>query len=243
MHFYRICVMKTVYFLIAGLCLQTVLALTAMGCSKVNIAIPPAPDSLPSSFLSLGDSYTIGESVGSSDRFPAQTTAILQSKGIAAGTPRYIAKTGWTTANLLDAVKNTTLLPKYELVTLLIGVNDQFQGLDTGSYRKRFTELLDKAIGLTGSRMNHVFVLSIPDYGVTAFGGGSKKISKEIDDFNAINKSVTGLRGATYIDITPISRLVVNDQSLTANDGLHPSAKQYLLWAQPLADAMQAVLK
>ena len=234
--------MKTAILLITGIYLQTALLMGAVGCSKREAEILPASDSLSRSFLALGDSYTIGESVSSSDRFPAQTAAILQSKGIAVSAPQYIAKTGWTTDDLNDAINNTRLLPKYELVTLLIGVNDQFQGLDSGGYRKRFTDLLEKAISLAGSRVDHVFVLSIPDYGVTPFGGGSKKISKEIDDFNAINKEVTLAHYVTYIDITATSRLAANDQSFTAYDGLHPSAKQYKQWAIKLAEVAESVL-
>ncbi len=230
--------MKTVFFLLTGLFLQTALVLGAVGCNKPEIANIPKSDSLSHSFLALGDSYTIGESVANIDRFPAQTTAILKTKGIHTGTPLYIAKTGWTTEDLEQAIKNSSLLPSYDVVTLLIGVNDQFQGLDTGGYRKRFIGLLEKAISLAGNRNDHVFVLSIPDYGVTPFGGGLKRISKEIDDFNAINKEITIAHHVTYIDITPISRMAANDQSLTAFDGLHPSGKQYKEWAIKLAEAI-----
>lgn len=230
--------MKTAFLLITGFFLQTALVLAATGCGKPEMANVAASDSSSFHFLALGDSYTIGESVANIDRFPAQTTGLLKSKGIMVGAPQYIAKTGWTTEDLDDAIKTTTLLPKYDLVTLLIGVNDQFQGLDTGGYRKRFTGLLEKAIRLAGNQINHVFVLSIPDYGVTPFGGGSKRISKEIDAFNAINKDVTIAHHVAYIDITPISRMAANDQTLTAFDGLHPSGKQYKEWAIKLAEAI-----
>ena len=202
-----------------------------------------SPDSLSYSFLALGDSYTIGESVSSSERFPAQTADLLKTMGIPMGTPQYIAQTGWTSQDLQNAIKRSSLLTEYKVVSLLIGVNDQYQGLDTAAYRKRFTQLLEQAIQLTGNRAKNVFVLSIPDYGVTPFGGGSKRISKEIDDFNAINKEVTLAHNVAYVDITPTSRLAANDQSLTANDGLHPSAKQYQQWARKLAEVMQYVLK
>lgn len=203
----------------------------------------PAPDSLSYRFLALGDSYTIGESVSSSERFPAQTADLLKTMGIPMGAPQYIAQTGWTSQDLQDAIKRSSLLTEYKVVSLLIGVNDQYQGLDTAAYRKRFTQLLEQAIQLTGNRAKNVFVLSIPDYGVTPFGGGSKRISKEIDEFNTINKAITLAYQVRYIDITPTSRLAANDQSLTANDGLHPSAKQYQQWASKLAEAMQDVLK
>jgi lysophospholipase L1-like esterase len=234
--------MRSAILLITGLCLQTALVLAATGCSKPPIAIISAMDSLSHSFLALGDSYTIGESVGNTERFPAQTANMLRTMDIRMDSPQYIAQTGWTSEDLQNAVKKANLLSEYTVVSLLIGVNDQFQGLDTGAYRKRFTQLLEQAIRLTGNRANHVFVLSIPDYGVTPFGGGSKKVSKEIDDFNAINKAVTLSHDVAYIDITPTSRFAANDESFTANDGLHPSGKQYQLWARKLAEAIQPVL-
>jgi lysophospholipase L1-like esterase len=182
------------------------------------------------SFLALGDSYTIGESVSIAERFPAQTAVLLRAKGIAVKDPVYIARTGWTTTDLKNAIASSTLTPPYDIVTLLIGVNDQYQGMDTAGYRTRFTQLLQKAIELAGNKTDHVYVLSIPDYGVTPFGGGSARISKEIDDFNMINKEITLAYGVRYVDITPISKKAANDQSYTAGDGLHPSGKQYGEW-------------
>ena len=211
---------------------------TVSGCTKQAPVTEIATDSLSRSYLALGDSYTIGESVSVKERFPAQTVELLKTKGIAVSAPQYIAQTGWTTADLQYAINRATLKTSYDIVTLLIGVNDQYQGLDTGGYRKRFTQLLQKAIQLAGDKKEHVFVLSIPDYGVTSFGGGSTRISKEIDAFNAINKQVTMAYQVSYVDITPISREVPNDVSLTANDGLHPSGKQYQLWAIKLVDAI-----
>lgn len=216
---------------------------SATGCTKQQQAQQIIPDSLSKSYLALGDSYTIGESVAVNERFPAQTVALLKSHGIHAADPEYIARTGWTTANLQDAISKTSLKSSYDLVSLLIGVNDQYQGMDTSGYRIRFTQLLQKAIQLSGNRTTHVFVVSIPDYGVTPFGGGSTRISKEIDVFNTINKQVTVSYHVSYIDITPISREAANDQSLTAGDGLHPSGKQYQRWAEKLEAAMLAIIK
>ena len=236
--------MKPLSILPLVLLLQLISLFSFAGCAKQTAIIEATTDSLPTkTYLALGDSYTIGESVGSQDRFPAQTVALLQAKSIRVSNPQYIARTGWTTEDLQTAISQSNLLPQYDVVSLLIGVNDQYQGLDTAGYRKRFTLLLQKAIQLTGNKAIHVFVVSIPDYGVTPFGGGSKKISKEIDDFNAINKEITLASHVAYIDITPISRLAANDQSFTANDGLHPSAKQYQQWAMKLSEAMQVVLK
>ena len=228
--------MKSLSILPLALLVQLTAFFTASGCTREMAVTITTIDSTTKSYLALGDSYTIGESVASGDRFPAQTVALLKSHGVLVADPQYIARTGWTTEDLQNAINQSTLKTKYDIVTLLIGVNDQYQGLDTGSYRTRFTQLLQKAIQLAGNQTYRVFVLSIPDYGVTPFGGGSAKISKEIDAFNAINKQVTLAYHITYIDITPISREVPNDASLTANDGLHPSGKQYKQWAGKLEE-------
>lgn len=219
----------------------------ASGCSKESASTPiatvpgPTPDTVFKSFLALGDSYTIGESVSVQERFPAQTISLLKTSGISFSAPTYIAQTGWTTADLQSAITASTLKPRYDVVSLLIGVNDQYRGLDTAGYRIRFTQLLQKAVQLAGNQANHVFVVSIPDYGVTPFGGGSARISKEIDEFNAINKQVTLANNIVYVDITPTSKQAATDQSLTANDGLHPSGKQYGLWAAKLAEVIKLV--
>ncbi len=229
-------------FKISGLVIITCIAsfFSATGCTKQAITAEKAiTDSSSRTFLALGDSYTIGQSVSLQDRFPAQTAELLKAKGIAVSAPQYIAQTGWTTEDLQYAINQANIKPVYNLVTLLIGVNDQYQGLDTAGYRKRFTQLLQKAIEFASNNKENVVVLSIPDYGVTPFGGGVKKISEEIDAFNAINKQVTIAYGVSYIDITPISREVPNDVLLTANDGLHPSGKQYGLWAKKLVEMIK----
>jgi lysophospholipase L1-like esterase len=191
------------------------------------------------SYLALGDSYTIGESVKKPERFPDQTVALLHAGGVNIAATEYIARTGWTTEDLQDALKNAKLRPPYDIVSLLIGVNDQYHGMDTMGYRQRFIQLLQNAIRLAGQQVKHVFVLSIPDYSVTPFGRGDEKIRIEIDGFNSINRQVALDYHVNYLDITPISRKAATDQSLTANDGLHPSAKQYQEWALLLAAAIQ----
>lgn len=217
--------------------------LSVSGCTKQAASIMPSSDSLSRSYLALGDSYTIGESVSDAERFPAQTVSLLRSKGIRISEPSYVARTGWTTIDLSNAIAQSTLLGKYDVVSLLIGVNDQYQGLDTGGYRIHFTQLLQKSISLAGDRADHVFVLSIPDYSATPFGGGSAKIKKELEYFNNINSEVTLAWHISYTDIVSISRDAAADRSLVASDGLHPSAKQYQRWALLLADAMLPVLK
>lgn len=196
-------------------------------------------------YLALGDSYTIGQSVAEKDRFPAQTVALLRQQGFTINDPDYIAVTGWTTTNLKVAIDYQKPQGPYDIVTLLIGVNDQYQHLDTAGYRIRFTELLNKSILLAGNRASRVFVLSIPDYSATPFVAASDKarVSKEIDWFNAINKDVTLQYQIAYVDITPSTREAKNNSSLVAQDGLHPSAIEYKVWADMLAPVIKKALQ
>lgn len=197
------------------------------------------------SWLALGDSYTIGESVNESERFPAQTVVLLNSDSLHVRPPRYIATTGWTTLDLLDAIAAQKPQGPFDIVTLLIGVNDQYQHFDTGGYRVHFNECLLNAIALAGSKPDHVFVLSIPDYSVTPFAGNSDttSIRKEIDEFNAINKQITLSFNISYTDITPFTREAKTYASLIAPDGLHPSGKEYAKWAAVLAPQIEKFLK
>lgn len=235
--------MKSVYLLRIVLLAPFIGLITVAGCTKQAPITEMITDNLSRSFLALGDSYTIGESVATQNRFPAQTVALLKNHGVNVAEPQYVARTGWTTADLQNAINKTTLKSKYDFVSLLIGVNDQYQGLDTAGYRIRFTQLLQRAIQFAENDKTHVFVLSIPDYSVTPFGGASAKIKNEIDAFNNINNQVTIDFKVNYIDITPVSREAANDPSLTANDRLHPSAKQYQRWASLLEAAMLPVVK
>jgi lysophospholipase L1-like esterase len=196
-------------------------------------------------WLALGDSYTIGESVNEDERFPAQTISLLKKDDKNFSQPKYIATTGLTTFDLLNAIEKENLQQQFDVVSLLIGVNDQYQHLDTAGYRKRFTECLQKAITLAGNKTNHVFVLSIPDYSVTPFAKGSDttQIKKEIDAFNTINKEITLSHKISYTDITPFTREAKNNPSLIAMDGLHPSGKEYAKWAALLAPEIEKVIK
>jgi len=195
--------------------------------------------------LCLGDSYTIGQSVSADERFPEQTVALLNNEGIAVDAPVIIARTGWTTQNLIDAVEQKNIDHTFDYVTLLIGVNDQFQGKDIGVYEKNFEQLLRTAIQYAGKKADHVFVLSIPDYGITPFAQygrqAPQQISAEIDKFNAVNKKIAEKYKVNYIDITPISRKATADNTLLAGDGLHPSGKMYGLWAELLADYIEKI--
>lgn len=185
-------------------------------------------------YLALGDSYTIGEAVQPAERWPIQLAALLRAKGTILDDPTLIATTGWTTDELSAGIDRANPQGPYELVSLLIGVNNQYRGRDLNEYRTQFVALLQRAIGYAGGQPAHVFVLSIPDWGVTPFAQGRDraKIGKEIDAFNAINQQEALRAGALYVDITPESREAADDFALVASDGLHPSGKMYTAWAQ-----------
>ena len=179
-------------------------------------------------FLALGDSYTIGESVAEAERWPNQLAAKLK---LAA--PHIIATTGWRTDNLKDAIEAANLKPEYDLVSLLIGVNNQYQGKSIEIYEREFEELLQTSIKLAKGKKKNVFVVSIPDYGYTPFGKAKQeKISEELDQYNAINKPMAAKYGVKYFNITEISRKGLEDAELIAGDGLHPSGKMYAQWVE-----------
>jgi len=184
-------------------------------------------------YLALGDSYTIGESVEETERFPNQLADFLKAGGIPTDVT-IIARTGWTTNELWDGIQARQIHPPYDLVSLLIGVNNQYRGYDINEYREQFVFLLDKSIEYAGGNPKRVIVLSIPDWGVTPFARGqdTAQIAKDIDAFNGVNREETEKVGVYYVDITPISREAVNDTTLVASDGLHPSGKMYLEWAK-----------
>ena len=193
-------------------------------------------------YLALGDSYTIGESVPLHDSFPYQVVQLMRKKGHEFSPPEIIAKTGWTTDELLSHLSAIKLLPSYQFVSLLIGVNNQYRKKPLDEYRQQFETLLKKSIRLAANQSSKVIVVSIPDWGVTPYAEGRdvKKISEEIDDFNLVNKSITLLHQANYIDITPGSREALTKKNLLANDGLHPSALEYSRWATMIAAKMES---
>ena len=185
--------------------------------------------------LALGDSYTIGESVALSSRWPMQLVDSLQKRGVDCLQPKIIATTGWRTDNLKNAISRTKFKKEkeYNLVSLLIGVNNYYQGKSTESYAPEFDDLLKTAIQLAGGEKSSVFVLSIPDYGYTPFGKeNQQKISEGIDAFNAVNKSISDKYGVKYYNITDISRRGLDEPDLVAADGLHPSEKMYSAWVE-----------
>jgi len=195
-------------------------------------------------YLALGDSYTVGEAEPQAQSFPYQLKNLLISNNINVVTPTVIATTGWTTDNLINAIAQSNIHAKsYDFVTLLIGVNDQYQGLSQDNYKIKFAQVLNTAIGFAKGDTSRVFVLSIPDWGVTPFAGGQDAvIGPQIDQFNAINKSISLQAGVHYLDITAISRQAATDPTLIAPDGLHPSGKMYGLWVNLLEPMVKARL-
>lgn len=195
-----------------------------------------------SSYLALGDSYSIGEGVDAAGRWPVQLAARLRDDGVALDDPTIIATTGWTTDELAAAMDCARFEPPYDLVSLLIGVNNQYRGRDADNYRDEFQGLLGRAIALAGQRPAHVVVLSIPDWGVTSFARDSgrdvARIAAELDIYNAIAREEVKQRGAHWVDITGISR---QRPDLLAEDGLHPSAAQYTLWTEAALPAAKAI--
>lgn len=196
----------------------------------------------PVHFLALGDSYTIGQSVTAGQRWPAQFAAALSNSGYAVDEVKIIAQTGWRTDDLQRAIQQQQPLTGFNLVSLLIGVNNQFQGGSIQTYAQQFEDLLRAAISFAGNIPEHVFVLSIPDYAYTPYGKQNAAISNQIDQFNAVNKSITENYKVRYIDITPISRNGINQPELVATDGLHPSGIMYGLWVQEIMKSVEKEL-
>ncbi|HEX4373749.1 MAG TPA: GDSL-type esterase/lipase family protein [Puia sp.] len=197
-------------------------------------------------YLALGDSYTIGQSVNANEAYPAQTISILKDQNINFHSPEIIATTGWTTADLQNAMRQHIFaFAKYDIVTLLIGVNNQYQERSGSEYKIQFTELLQKAIELAGNISSHVIVLSIPDYSVVPFAQNSDTatISKEINSFNIINKEISAKYKVNYINVTDESRKAATDKSLITHDDLHYSGKEYAIWAKMLADMIRNLEK
>ena len=194
-----------------------------------------APGTVPLRYLALGDSYTIGEGVQLSDTWPVQLAALVRQKGIAVGEPRIIARTGWTVAELSSGINAEGPKGFFDLVTLLIGVNDQYRGGDPESYRQQLAKMLARAAGFAGGAPQKVVVLSIPDWGVTPFaqrsGRDPQRVSAEIDRFNTVAREETSRAGARFVDITPATRRAGSEPSLRAADGLHYSRAMYGEWA------------
>jgi lysophospholipase L1-like esterase len=216
----------------------------AVACIKHNTnPVMAASPKGALTYLALGDSYTIGQSVSVRDRYPTQAVTMLKADDLPYNDPDVIAVTGWTTADLLAALPDTAPSSPYHIVSLLIGVNNQYQGLSQSLYRDQFTALLQESIRMAGNRPSHVIVLSIPDYSVTPFASGRNRasIAAEIDSFNTINREISLAYQVRYIDVTGESRKAANDPSLIASDSLHFSGKEYAIWAALMQPVMRSI--
>ena len=213
----------------------------------VLLIFTPKPGIMQSThtLLCLGDSYTIGESVLPVENFPNQTVSLLNKDGYAFEDPEIVAKTGWTTDELQAAIDKHSFKNSYDLVTLLIGVNDQYRARTVEDYKPGFESLLKQAIQFANGKAGHVIVLSIPDWSVTPFAGDrdTKQIAIEIDNYNAANRAIAERYKVGYIDITPASREATSDRNLIASDGLHPSAKEYAKWSEKLSLLIKTIIK
>jgi len=200
----------------------------------------------PLGFLALGDSYTIGEGVEAAGRWPMQLAQRLRDDGVDIADPEIIATTGWTTDELSAAMDAAQFSPPYALVTLLIGVNNQYRGRDIGNYRDEFAALRARAIDLAGGRSERVVVVSIPDWGVTRFaleqGRDAARVAGEIDAFNAAARRIAADRDVAFVDVTAASRAAGDADSMLVADGLHPSAAQYARWTELIFAAARRAL-
>ena len=201
----------------------------------------------PARWLALGDSYTIGEGVAAAGRWPDQLAAALRQAGIAIDDAQIVARTGWTTDELSAAMDAHVFHAPYALVTLLIGVNNQYRGRDLDNYRKEFRALLERAIALAGGEARHVLVISIPDWGVTRFGHASgrdrARIAHELDAYNAANAEISAALRVRYADVAPASRDGGDRPDMLVGDGLHPSAAMYKRWVEVILPVAQQALQ
>lgn len=218
-------------------------------CASAPTPTPDLPSAMPASqplrFLALGDSYTIGEAVNEAERWPVQLAGLLRAQGVAIEDPLIIARTGWTTDELSAGIDAAKPQGTFDLVSLLIGVNNQYRGRDLDEYRREFAQLLERAVAFAGGRPGRVLVLSIPDWGVTDFAEGQDraKIAREIDAFNAVNAAEAQRAGARYVDVTPASRRAATGSGWVADDNLHPSGRMYAEWARLALPQARAALE
>lgn len=214
------------------ICLALSTLLIAGAASAASVPAPAAP----LRYLALGDSYTIGEGVAPVERWPVQLAELLRKQGVPVGEPQIIARTGWTVSELSSGIDAAAPRGPFDLVTLLIGVNDQYRGGDAETYRPAFRAMLARAVALAGGDPRRVVVLSIPDWGVTPFarqsGRDPARIAAAIDRFNVAGREETAAAGARFVDITPSTRRAASDPSLLAPDGLHYSGMMYAEWAR-----------
>ena len=223
--------MRKIYFLL--------LAILVISCnSTLDVRNNSEPQEPNYSYLALGDSYTIGESVVETQRWPVQLAEQLRARGYKVAPPKIIARTGWTTRDLLDGIERELDVQRdYDLVSILIGVNNQYQGRSIAEYEEELRSVFRKAINHSKRLEDGVFAVSIPDYGYTPFGvQNQEKISAEIDQFNAVFRKVATEFNVEFFNITPISREGLNNPELVASDNLHPSGLMYSYWVEQIVN-------
>ena len=198
-----------------------------------------------STFLALGDSYTIGENVPLFENFPYQVVQLMRKEKYHFQAPEIVAKTGWTSNELAEHILHNVLNDQYDFVTLLVGVNNQYRGLAIKDFENDFEFLLNKAIHLAGNKSNRVMVLSIPDWGYTPFANGKEiqKISKEIDEYNEVCSNIAKKVKTHFINITDETRAEKNNLQALANDRLHYSKSTHLRWAEKVSSIMKQEFK
>lgn len=231
---------KLFYYLFASiLCFST----SFIGCTS-ETKPKETPNSEHIRYLALGDSYTIGTGIEEENNYPNQLSDSLSTKGLTIDTTQIIAVNGWTTTDLKDGIEATNPDSSFDMVSLLIGVNNQYQGLELELYRTEFRELLEQAVTFAGNDTARVWVISIPNYGVTPFAESRNPviIRQEIQVYNGIAKEIASEYGIPFVDITPISELAADDTSLLASDELHPSAQMYAMWVEEMLPTVTQIL-
>ena len=195
-------------------------------------------------YLALGDSYTIGEGVADEERWPTILVEMLAARDIAVGPPHYVAQTAWTTDELSDAIDAAKPAGPFDLVTLLIGVNDQYRARPVSAFEGEFTTLVKRSIAFAGQKPARAIVVSIPDWSATPFAKGRDRdlIGQEIQAYNAKAESIARTLGAHWVDVTEASRAMLTDESLAATDGLHPTGAMYRRWAELILPTAERAL-
>lgn len=224
--------------------LSLLLFLTLITACDIKIDTKETYDPEPIKYLALGDSYTIGTGINEINNYPNQLTDSLTKRGYAFDTTAVIATNGWTTTDLMNGIEKARVATNYDLVSLLIGVNNQYQGLDIELYRTEFKELLDQAVTFADGDTSNVVIISIPNYGVTPFGQSREPviIRQELEIYNSIAGQFASEYEIPFINVTGISELAENDTTLLAPDKLHPSAKMYAMWVEKMMPTITEVL-
>lgn len=220
-------------------------------CKAINnndmVSPIPTPDEPQTvlTFLALGDSYTIGEGVREAERWPVQLSSLLNAAGINVQSPLIIARTGWTTDDLMAELDRRAINDTFDLVSLLIGVNNQYRGRPSAQFRTELIQLINRAIRYAGGDSTKLFLVSIPDWGVTPFASGRDhvRIAREIDEYNEVIRQEAEARKLLFFNITDISRLAASDNTLLADDRLHPSGKMYRMWVELMLPGIMKRIK